>query len=92
VTGTFAGNSTDDRNITIGFADTTKVPKYVYVKGRHANFATHRFSSQTGDNSYPDTNADEVQNRIQGFSANAFQVGTTVINVTGTTYDFVAIG
>ena len=92
VTGSYTGNGSDGRSITIGFSDTSKTPKLVFVTmdGSAPHLRTDSF---VGDQSLIFSTFGWTTNRIQGFSANAFEVGNdTDINGNGTTYRFFAIG
>jgi len=85
-TGSYAGDDTDNRNITgVGFK-----PGLVHVFGASSQFHT-RFSSFAVDNS---TRLGEsigmVTNAIQDFNGDGFQVGSGP-NTSGNTYYWVAI-
>jgi hypothetical protein len=86
-TGTYAGNSTDNRAISVGFQ-----PDFVIVKSTAAREAVARTSTMAGDVSKPlGTATAFAANYIQSLTATGFTVGTNNrVNVTGDTYHWVA--
>lgn len=90
VTGTYSGNGSDDRNITIGFSDTSKTAKMVIVTTA-TGFGAGMIAGMT--NGYV-ANGSSQANGIQSIStANQFQVGTdSSVNTNGTAYKFIAWG
>jgi hypothetical protein len=70
-TGNFAGNTSDDRNIT-----TTFQPSFVGIKGDSVTrLPAYRYASNSGDESFLESTA-AAANIIQAFAATSFQVGT----------------
>jgi hypothetical protein len=71
-TGNYAGNTSDDRNITV----TTFTPEVVWLKGSSTTAGlAHRFSN-AGDSSWCAAAA-ATTNQIQAFASGNFQVGTS---------------
>lgn len=93
-TGSYTGNGSDNRDITIGFSDTSIVPTFVMVKKDGTEEAVWRGAdSHSGDKSSYFVASSDTSNLIQAFSANTFQVGTdTDVNASGPTYRWMAIG
>lgn len=84
--GTYAGNSTDFTDITVGFQ-----PDLVIVISEAANRGAWRSSDFAGDNSLNFTQS-LASNKIQAFGATTFQVGTDAsVNATGTNYHWIAL-
>jgi len=83
----YTGNGVDNRSIAgVGFQ-----PNVVFIKRSTAVTPFFRFSSMSGDNSSPFSNAGgTVTNRIQAMEADGFQIGTNAsVNFnTGTFYYF----
>ncbi len=70
-TGTFTGNTSDNRDIT-----TNLLPKLIFIKGDSTTKGIgYRFGSNTGDASFCLVDA-SAANIIQAFAATTFQVGT----------------
>ena len=93
ITGSYTGNGVDATNITIGFSDTSKTPKLVFIMSAGVGVAILRADNFSGDQSFHFSSFNYVTNRIQGFSANAFELGTDAdVNNSGTAYRFFAIG
>ena len=93
ITGSYTGNGVDATNITIGFSDTSKTPKLVFIMSNGVGVPILRTDTFSGDQSLHFSAFTYVTNRIQGFSANAFEVGTDAeVNNNGTGYRFFAIG
>lgn len=86
-TGTYAGNSTDNRAIAVGFQ-----PDFVIVKSTAAREGVARTSTMAGDVSKPMGTATAfAADYIQSLTATGFTVGTNNrVNVTGDTYHWVA--
>ena len=86
-TGSYSGNSTDDRDITVGFQ-----PEVVIVKADDTAGAPFRTDAMTAGNSnWLRDNAGLTANVIQAFGATTFQVGTDgSSNTTGDTYNWLA--
>lgn len=82
--GTYAGDTTDNRDITVGFA-----PDFVLVVPESAVRCPWRSSDFSGDDSMNFTQA-HTTNLIQGFGASTFQVGTGM-NAGSTAYAWIAI-
>jgi hypothetical protein len=87
-TGTYAGNSTDNRPISVGFQ-----PDFVIVKSTAAREAVARTSTMAGDVSKPlGTATAFAADYIQSLTATGFTLGTNNrVNVTGDTYHWVAV-
>jgi hypothetical protein len=88
-TGTYAGNSVNNRAITgLGFQ-----PDVVIVKGNSAVEAVARTSTMTGDATKPLIGATGLTaNYIKSLNADGFTVGTSSrVNITGTTYYWTAV-
>lgn len=80
--GCYTGNSTDNRDITVGFA-----PDWVMVCRNSINVCYYRSSFFAGDNSCDATSNTCATDRIQAFGSTTFQVGTAAeVNVTGNAY------
>jgi len=94
VTGTYVGNLTDNRNITIGFADTSIIPTFVMVKSKtFGEVAFWRSSANIGDEAQGFGGDNSQVDQIQSFSANTFQIGaTTQVNRDATTFIYNAWG
>ena len=90
VTGSYTGDGVDDREITIGFTNTSKVAKFVHVTTATTEGAT-MITGMT--NGYVAGGTSQA-NSIQSIStANEFQVGTdSSVNSNGVAYKFIAIG
>ncbi len=73
-TGNFAGNTSDDRDITV----TSFTPEFALVRSAAATNATgsYRFTSNAATESFC-TSAAATTNQIQAFGATSFQVGTS---------------
>lgn len=73
-TGNFAGNTSDDRDITV----TSFTPEFVLVRSAAATNATgsYRFASNAATESFC-TSAAATTNQIQAFGSTSFQVGTS---------------
>jgi hypothetical protein len=86
-TGTYPGNSTDNRAISVGFQ-----PDFVIVKSTAAREAVARTSTMAGDVSKPMGTATAfAADYIQSLTGTGFTVGTNNrVNVTGDTYHWVA--
>jgi len=86
--GSYAGNSTDNRDITVGFA-----PKLVMLQADTVYEMIWKTTSMAGDSALRIANSSLVANLIQSFGATSFQVGSGVqANETGKTYYWLAIG
>jgi hypothetical protein len=85
--GTYTGNATDNRAITVGFQ-----PDFVIVKDTNATEGVARNSSMAGDVSKPMGSLTAfVANNIQSLDANGFTVGLdNRVNRNGRTYHWVA--
>lgn len=95
MTGTYTGNGSDNRTITIGFADTSISPKFVMVKGAATQIGVWKGAdSHTGEvASNFETSADIATNSIQSFAANGFVIGTDgSVNTNAVTYHWMAVG
>ena len=81
---TYAGNATDNRDLTgLGF-----LPDFVTIRGGGTTTVQGavRYGAEVGDNSMVWDSAEGV-NRIQALQADGFQIGTsTAVNVSGVTY------
>lgn len=86
-TGTYNGNSTDNRAIAVAFQ-----PDAVIVKSATAQQAVIRSSAMTGDVTKPMTGATALApNLVQALTATGFQIGSDVrVNNNGTRYDWIA--
>jgi hypothetical protein len=86
-TGSYAGNSTDNRAINVGFQ-----PDFVIVKSTAAREGVARTSTMAGDVSKPlGTLTAFAADYIQSLTATGFTIGTNNrVNVTGDTYHWVA--
>ena len=90
--GSYVGNGADSRTITIGFSDTSKSPKVVFVSTT-GQAPVLRSSGFVGDSAVLLSSGTHASNRIQAFSANGFEVGDDgEVNTNGITYQFFAIG
>lgn len=87
-TGSFTGNTSDDRDITTGFAQ-----EFVLVKvGTTAAGPSYRFTGMSGDLSFCLSDA-QAANQIQALGATTFQVGTDACsNSNGNTMRWFALG
>lgn len=86
-TSSFAGNSTDNRDITAPNFQ----PDLVFLKGPLKNGVFRTASHSGDDTSFFNTN-DNNTNQIQSFISTGFQIGTGAeSNETGTTYYYYAI-
>lgn len=85
--GTYTGNATDDRAITVGFQ-----PDWVIVKnGSTTNPAILRTTSFVGDSSASLANSSPAADQIQSFTSTGFTVGTAAhVNGSGNTFWWVA--
>lgn len=89
VFGSYTGDGLDNRDITIGFSDTTKIPKFVLELGTTGGH--WMFYGQA--NGYAPSDGSSQINGIKSFGANKFVVGTNAeANQNGTTKYFLAIG
>jgi len=93
--GTYTGNGSDNRSITgVGFQ-----PTYVLIANAGSVDGANRYASESGDESFQvrdydpgSTNWPVVTNRIQGFEADGFQVGTDdSVNSNGVVYYWMAL-
>lgn len=94
-TGTYTGNGTNGRNITIGFADTNIVPKFVLVQANNNGLGPfYKTEAMPGANSlaiYAASSFTTVQ--ILALSANTFQISDQgEVNQSAQDYYWVAIG
>jgi hypothetical protein len=90
--GSYAGNSTDNRNITL--TSPTFTPKMIWIGRSGIAGGAFRFGA-VGDLSGSNDTAWAVwtNNRIQSISAGSFQIGNAgQVNTSGSTYYWVAIG
>jgi len=89
VSGTYAGNATDNRSITgVGFQ-----PIWVLTMGggNHSMMKFNSSGASTDTSSYT-YNAANVANGIQALQADGFQVGTLAgVNASATNYYFIAV-
>lgn len=87
-TGSYSGNSTDDRNITgVGFD-----PIWVVIGHSHNTHFSYLTDQSTGGNSDYFTALAETTNNIQALITDGFQVGNgTTVNITGNTYYWFAL-
>ena len=85
--GTYAGDASDNRAITVGFQ-----PDFVIVKDTAATEGAARSSSMAGDVSKPMGSATALQaDHIQSLTATGFVIGTNNrVNRNGRTYHWVA--
>lgn len=85
--GTYTGNATDDRAITVGFQ-----PDWVFVKnGSTTNPGILRTASFVGDSSISLSNSGSAADQIQSFTSTGFTVGTVAhVNGNGNTIWWVA--
>ena len=85
--GTYTGDATDNRAITVGFQ-----PDFVIVKDTAATEGAARSSSMTGDASKPMGSASAfATDHIQSLTATGFTIGTNNrVNRNGRTYHWVA--
>lgn len=89
VVGTYTGNGVDNRTITVGFADTSKRPKWVLEQGTTGGH--WMFDGQP--NGYAPSDASSQANGIKSITTNGFVVGTNAeANQNGTTKYFIAVG
>lgn len=90
--GSYTGNATDDRSITIGFSNTSITPKAVMLMS-DGGAIYYRSSSFTGDQSLRiDVAAAFAADLIQSFAANAFVVGAGAANTNAVVFHFIAWG
>jgi len=89
--GSYAGNNTDDRNITTPAFQ----PAYVLIRADDtatARPAGAKPSSLAGDNTLGFLAAAAVSNRIQALQSNGFQLGTgTEVNANTVNYHYLAV-
>lgn len=91
--GSYTGNGADDRNITVGFANTSITPKAVLIlDSGGSNDCWAATSGMGGTARKFSTNAAAASDVIQAFSANTFQLGAGDANAGGVTYYFIAWG
>jgi hypothetical protein len=91
VVGSYDGNNTDDTEITIGFTDTSKTPKFVMTGRANGNGAALYWTGLTAGKSMSDSTQQATS--IKSVGANKFTVGTHVdVNSAATNYKFIAIG
>ena len=85
--GTYAGNGTDDRNISgLGFE-----PEYVIIKQNNNREAVHRPATVQEDNTLRFINQVRAADMIQALQTGGFQVGTSDrVNKTGENYFWAA--
>jgi hypothetical protein len=90
-TGTYSGNNTDNRDITL--TDTSLDVKYigVLIDTGAASGVYSRNESMTGDNAKGETLTTFSSDRIQSMGTGTFQVGLS-LNGTGNTYHWYVIG
>jgi hypothetical protein len=87
--GTYTGNSTDDRDISLTYSIDIK---YLLVISDTATAAT-RNESMSGDNTKREATAAFQANFIQSLGTGTFQVGNAAaINLTDTPFYYIAIG
>lgn len=92
VTGSYTGNSTDNRDITISPACQPKVV-IIHRSDSQATDSVMRLDSMSGDNaSQISSSVGFAANIIQQFNSNGFQVGTSgASNASAQTYRYIAI-
>lgn len=88
--GSYSGNSTDDRDISLASGIT---PKLVMIFGDATVQPCFRLSSHAAGVSSPFTEAgDEMTDGIKSFASGSFRLGTNAnVNVTGNTYYYLAL-
>jgi hypothetical protein len=85
-TGTYAGNGIDDRDINVGFE-----PDLVFVKSDYFDYGVLRIDTMPVGQSGGFQLVALLPDRIQGFAANVFQVGTNAgVNHTNVDYYWAA--
>lgn len=91
VIGSYVGNGSDNRDITVGFADTSKTPKFVLLLCRDSGGGHWMFTGDASGQAPSDGSAQT--GGLKSFSANTFRVGTNAeANQNGRTINFIAVG
>lgn len=91
VYGTYTGNSVDNRQVTAGFTDKSRIPKFLLILTQDAGGGHIMFSGDASGQAIEDGTAQATG--IKSFSANSFVLGTSATaNQTGVIYSFIAIG
>jgi len=93
-TGTYTGNAADNRDIDIGVNLAAKNNAYVIVKGNTlgSSCPSHRIEYAQGDLAMCYEAIADVADRIQGFTATGFQVGSSnEVNGDTIVYRYIAI-
>ncbi len=90
--GSFAGNSTDNRDISL--TNSALTIRFLMIAARGTEYPVIRTTNMSGDNSKELASNALQSNQIQSISTTGqFQVGAdSAVNATGTTYDYIAIG
>lgn len=91
VTGTYTGDGTDNRNISISTVTTINV---LFICSNAAEYAFFRTSNMSGDNSQNWSNNQVLNNVIQSLSSGQFQVGNRAapssVNTNAVVYHYLA--
>lgn len=91
-TGSYTGNATDNRTITVTDLAAAGKSVMVIVKGTAAQHGVWRTSAHTGDASSHFYNVADKANAIQSFSSTGFVVGDdATVNAAATTYYYIAV-
>ena len=90
-TGSYAGNTDDDRNVSVSPSFAIKV---LIIKASSASEGVISFTSMTGESAKEFTSSgSEFTNCIQSMGTATFQVGTDArCNSSGVTYHYIALG